>query len=66
VLLVIDMVAHDREAYLAAMGHVHPGFDEGAVRAWAAASGLRLAAFRRLRPDLAGRGPGLFAATLVV
>jgi SAM-dependent methyltransferase len=65
VLLVIDMVAHDREAYLAAMGHVHPGFDEPTVRGWAVASGLRLAAFRRLRPDLAGRGPGLFAATMV-
>ena len=65
VLLVIDMVAHDREAYLAAMGHVHPGFDEATVRGWAVASGLRLAAYRRLRPDLAGRGPGLFAATMV-
>lgn len=65
VLLVIDMVAHDREAYLAAMGHVHPGFDEPTVRGWAVASGLRLAAYRRLRPDLAGRGPGLFAATMV-
>jgi SAM-dependent methyltransferase len=65
VLLVIDMIAHDREAYLSAMGHVHPGFSEETVRSWTAASGLRLAAFRRLRPDLAGKGPGLFAATMV-
>lgn len=65
VLLVIDMIAHDREAYLAAMGHVHPGFREETVRTWSEAAGLRLAAFRRLRPDLAGRGPGLFAATMV-
>ncbi|MGA1401417.1 MAG: ArsR/SmtB family transcription factor [Phycisphaerales bacterium] len=65
VLLVIDMIAHDREAYLAAMGHVHLGFREETTRSWADAAGLRLAAFHRLRPDLAGKGPGLFAATMV-
>ncbi len=64
-LLVIDMVAHDREAYLTTMGHVHLGFDEGDARRWADAAGLRLASFRRLRPELDRRGPGLFAATFV-
>jgi ArsR family transcriptional regulator len=63
VLLVIDMIAHDREAYRAAMGHVHLGFDEAALEAWTEPAGVRLAALRRLRPDPRGRGPGLFAAT---
>jgi SAM-dependent methyltransferase/DNA-binding MarR family transcriptional regulator len=63
VLLVIDMIAHDREGYRAAMGHVHLGFDEPTLAGWAEDSGLRLAAWRRLRPDPRGRGPGLFAAT---
>ena len=64
VLLVVDMVAHDREAYVAAMGHVHLGFGEEEVREWSESAGLRLGSFRRLRPDLEGRGPGLFAATM--
>lgn len=64
-LLVIDMVAHDREAYVSAMGHVHLGFAEEEIRGWAHVAGLRLGSFRRLRPDLEGRGPGLFAATMV-
>lgn len=64
-LVVIDMVAHDREAYLAAMGHVHLGFSERDVASWAAGAGLRLGSLRRLRPDLDGRGPSLFAATMV-
>lgn len=64
VLLVIDMIAHDREAYRAAMGHRHLGFDQAEIAAWAKAAGLRLASLRRLRPDPQGRGPGLFAATL--
>jgi len=63
VLLVIDMIAHDREAYRAAMGHAHLGFDEAEIEAWAKAADMRLASWRRLRPDPRGRGPGLFAAT---
>lgn len=64
-LLVVDMVAHDREASIAAMGHLHLGFAEEEVRGWAEAAGMRFESFRRLRPDLGGRGPGLFAATMV-
>jgi ubiquinone/menaquinone biosynthesis C-methylase UbiE len=44
VLLVIDMIAHDREIYRQTMGHVHLGFDEDAVRAWSAGSDLELRA----------------------
>lgn len=63
VLLVIDMVAHDREIYHQTMGHEHLGFDEQTVSAWAEENDLRFVRYHRLRPDPAGKGPGLFAAT---
>jgi ArsR family transcriptional regulator len=64
-LLVVDMTLHDRREYLSTMGHVHLGFDRRACESWARAGGLSLARWTRLRPDIAGRGPGLFAALLV-
>lgn len=63
-LLVVDMVAHDRETYRHTMGHVHLGFAEENVREWCDASGLTLSAYRRVRTDTAGKGPGLFVARL--
>lgn len=65
VLLVIDMVRHDREAYVAAMGHRHLGFAPEDLAAWASKAGVPTPLVRRLRPDPHGRGPGLFAATFV-
>lgn len=62
-LLVVDMVAHDRESYRHTMGHQHLGFSEKAVQQWAAAGDLQFSAYRRLRTDTAGKGPGLFVAT---
>lgn len=64
VLLMIDMVAHDRESYRHTMGHRHLGFDEATVRAWAKAAKLTPPRYRRLRPDTTTKGPGLFAATM--
>jgi len=64
VLLIVDMVAHDRESYRHTMGHLHLGFDETAVRGWAGAAGLAMARYHRLHPDTNGKGPGLFAATM--
>lgn len=61
-LLVVDMTLHDRREYLSTMGHLHLGFDRRACEAWARSSGLTLARWTRLRPDIEGRGPGLFAA----
>jgi ArsR family transcriptional regulator len=63
-LLVVDMVAHDREAYGHTMGHQHLGFDEDDVRAWARAGGFGSVRYLRLRPDTQAKGPGLFAAVL--
>jgi ArsR family transcriptional regulator len=62
--LFVDMVAHDRESYRHTMGHQHLGFDEADVRQWAEAAGLTGARYRRLRPDMAAKGPGLFVATM--
>jgi ubiquinone/menaquinone biosynthesis C-methylase UbiE len=63
-VLIVDMVAHDREAYRHTMGHQHLGFAEKTVRNWAKTAGLRTAHYARLRPAIAAKGPGLFAATL--
>jgi ubiquinone/menaquinone biosynthesis C-methylase UbiE len=62
--LFVDMVRHDRESYRHTMGHHHLGFDEAQVRQWADAAGLADARYRRLRPDMKAKGPGLFAATM--
>jgi len=64
VLLVIDMVAHDREDYRFTMGHAHLGFDEAAVRSWAEGSDFARMRYRHLPPSTEGRGPGLFVASL--
>lgn len=61
-LLVVDMVAHDRSEWRHTMGHVHLGFSDHDVRGWDGAGGLKLVRHRRLAPDTNARGPGLFAA----
>ena len=63
-LLIVDMVAHDREEYRHTMGHRHLGFDAREIERWARAAGLRDVSVQRLRPDTASRGPGLFAAAM--
>ena len=64
-LLVVDMATHDRDGYRQTMGHRHLGFSEADLARISAGSGLRVARHARLRPDPAGKGPGLFAALLV-
>lgn len=63
-VMIVDMLAHHHEAYRHTMGHIHLGFTEKDVRAWARAAGLHLTRYRPLRPDTERRGPGLFMATL--
>jgi ArsR family transcriptional regulator len=63
VLLVVDMVSHDRESYRHTMGHRHLGFDEETVSGWGERAGLRTQ-YHRLRPDTHAKGPGLFVATM--
>jgi SAM-dependent methyltransferase len=62
VLLVVDMVAHDRETYRHTMGHEHLGFEEAKIRSMGRDAGFDRATWRRLRPVASGKGPGLFAA----
>src|SRR6185503_13581302 len=63
-LLIVDMVTHDRASYRHTMGHVHLGFDEKQVRAWAKAAGLKFVRYQRLRPDTQSTGPDTFVATM--
>ena len=63
-LLVLDMVAHDREDYRFTMGHAHLGFDEATVASWVDASDFSRIRYRHLPPNTEGRGPGLFVASL--
>jgi ArsR family transcriptional regulator len=63
-LMIVDMVAHDREDYRRDMGHKHLGFSERDVRSWAKRCGLSDITWRRLRPDSESKGPGLFVATM--
>jgi ArsR family transcriptional regulator len=62
VMLVVDMVAHDRETYRHTMGHEHLGFEESKMRSMGGDTGFDQVTWRRLRPMALGKGPGLFAA----
>ena len=62
-LVVVELVAHDREDWGHAMGHRHLGFDPAALAEVAARSGLRSASVRGLPPAAEAQGPPLFLAT---
>lgn len=62
-LLVVDMMPHDREEYVQAMGHVWQGFEAVRLEGWMAEAGLGAFRYVPLPPDPAAKGPGLFAAS---
>jgi ubiquinone/menaquinone biosynthesis C-methylase UbiE/DNA-binding transcriptional ArsR family regulator len=62
VVLVIDMVAHDRDEYRHTMGHRHLGFSKQAMGSLMAGAGLSMVSYQELPVDPEARGPGLFAA----
>lgn len=64
-VVVLDMVAHDRDEYRQTMGHRHLGFTPEAARGHAAAAGLTVLDLARLPPDPAAQGPALFVARLM-
>lgn len=64
IVLVIDMVRHERAEYRTTMGHEHLGFSEQDVAELAFSAQLVLESYRTLRPAIDARGPGLFAARL--
>ena len=64
IVLIVDLVSHDRETYRHTMGHQHLGFNEKHLQDWQTQSGLKDLRYSRLRPDTASKGPSLFAATM--
>ena len=63
VILVVDMMAHDRAEYRHSMGHKHLGFEAAAFRGTLEQAGFEGAVIRDLPGDPMARGPGLFVAT---
>ena len=63
-VLIVDLVAHDRESYRHTMGHLHLGFEPRQVEQWGRSAGFSEVRYRHLRPATTAKGPGLFAATL--
>lgn len=61
-LVIVDMVAHDREEYRRTMGHRHLGFAPETVSAWLDAAGLPAAHVVGLPAVPDATGPGLFVA----
>jgi ArsR family transcriptional regulator len=65
VLLLIDMVRHDRAEYRTTMGHEHLGFSEADLEGLATDAKFTFDLYRPLRPAIDAKGPGLFVARLV-
>ncbi|MBC7673664.1 MAG: hypothetical protein H7247_14690 [Polaromonas sp.] len=65
ILLVVDMIPHEREDYRAAMGHLWLGFGEEQLAAWLHDAGFEATRVVSLAPDPQAKGPGLFTARAV-
>ncbi|MBX2801924.1 MAG: metalloregulator ArsR/SmtB family transcription factor [Myxococcales bacterium] len=63
-LVVVDMVAHDREDWMRAMGHRHLGFRQQLLERHASTAGLSTVRFAALPPAPDAQGPPLFLAVL--
>lgn len=61
-LVIIDMVAHQREEYRQSMGHISLGFSQQDLCQLAQSTGLHLDSYLALPPDLQASGPSLFSA----
>jgi ArsR family transcriptional regulator len=62
-ILVVDMLAHDRDSYRQHMGHVWLGFSDEQMRQLLGDAGFDTATVVALPPDSRAKGPGLFVAT---
>lgn len=62
-VLIVDMVEHDRQDYRHTMGHTHLGFSDQRMMKMLEEAGFRGARVSVLASDPEGKGPGLFAAT---
>lgn len=63
VLLVIDMLAHDREEYRRTMGHRHLGFSRDGISEHLKDAGFSSVHVHELPTSTDSRGPGLFVAS---
>jgi ubiquinone/menaquinone biosynthesis C-methylase UbiE len=61
-IIMIDMVAHNREDYRQSMGHVSLGFSREQLVQIAESAHLKLQSYQPLPPDLKASGPALFSA----
>ncbi|MCB9663866.1 MAG: metalloregulator ArsR/SmtB family transcription factor [Alphaproteobacteria bacterium] len=64
-VVVVDMVAHDRDDYRRTMGHRHLGFDEDELASLAEDAGLRVRRRVVVPPAPEASGPAVFVAVLV-
>ena len=62
-LLILDMLAHEREEYRQTLGHVWLGFSEKQMTSWLRSAGFAALRWRPLPPDSKTKGPSLFVAT---
>jgi len=62
-VLLVDMLAHDRDNYRQQMGHVWLGFSEEHTRRLLQATGFESVRIVPLAPDARAKGPALFVAT---
>jgi SAM-dependent methyltransferase len=62
VLLIVDMVEHDRNEYRHTMGHQHLGFSKGRMIDLFEEAGFTGMTYRELPGEPDAAGPGLFAA----
>ncbi len=62
-VLIMDMVAHDREEYRTAMGHAHLGFDAQMIERLLTGAGFDTPRVTLLPPSPEGKGPALFVAS---
>lgn len=62
-LLLVDLTPHDREEYVAELGHIWQGFAEDQIAGWLDSAGFSNARYRPMAHDASDRTPGLFVAT---
>lgn len=62
-VLILDMVAHDRDEYRTTMGHAHLGFDAQGIEDLLHGGGFVSPRVTLLPPAPEGKGPGLFVAS---
>lgn len=62
-LLLVDLLPHDREDFVAQLGHIWQGFNEEQITAWLTTAGFSSTRYRPMAHDPSDRTPGLFVCT---